>query len=752
MNVWDWVVDLEEKLEAEGQDRLVEVIGGVSQAVHDDEYARVDAYVAEGVAAARAMNMPWLEVYFRHWDLQSRVLDRCHGEIALKDTVELFELAHRDENLGCPQRVCATQDLAHVWGSVDGPGYAEERLAVTGETLGAITPDWNCWNCISVEHADALLDAGRPAEVIPWIELQQKARRAAGEDAEDQRYFDQRVEALLALGRTEEALALLEGLTEEELTEARESERLRWRLIKARCLAKLDRAQEAAATLPDFSELGQLPGTWSATAETLRVLLERGALTPTFELFGSLRLIYDRLTEVGSLRRSFEVGALLAELSMALAAPTVAAHLLRRMEALVPRLKSQAAPLARLAAIASRLKDAPKIAASSLEVPPAELDHQAPLEAYERCAALLEAGAQDASLHIRHAELLFALRFRAEAIAALSTFAEQHAAVEAVTCLGWMASQAGDEAALERAVARARALGEPLVADWLRARHWIAAGRRAEAEALLERILAADPDAKNTRRLLMEQRKEQGAWEAVRTHALYLIAKDEADRDARWNLCLASTILGRWEEVRAQASALGMDFPGEGEINGEGPIIRLAFPDGPPRGVHAMRSGPVTARVIEFPEADDPFQVQGDVAVFDPSPLEHPDPEDPHSTFLFPVLKTLRSADRRTVASFIANPSPALLSAMSQHLEARGGETLEQAPRGPWRRPGGAEVSVFRVMLAVPRVITDQALASWLEELRQTHGADMVWPDLAAAVGRPEPEREEAFFARESGD
>lgn len=90
--------------------------------------------------------------------MRNRVGNLCQGERALSDAVTLFERAHRADAVECAQSVCVTQDLAACYANIDGPGWVEERIEVCEETLGRIAPSWSCYQCLSCENADALLD------------------------------------------------------------------------------------------------------------------------------------------------------------------------------------------------------------------------------------------------------------------------------------------------------------------------------------------------------------------------------------------------------------------------------------------------------------------------------------------------------------------------------------------------------------------------------------------------------------------
>ena len=229
VNIWGWVGDTMRELEENGQGRLALLIDRLPSAVLDGDIAEVEAIVPEALALARALELPWVEIYLRHWHMQSI----RGGFETLPQAVELLEFSHRPEHVACPQSVCTVQDVAIAYGDADGPGFAAERLAVTDETLERIDATWPCFACIVGEKVDALNDAGRHEEALSVAHAGREAMAASGLDNRE-RDFESR--ALLALGRAEEALeAARERPGEEARTRspARTGSRVRWRCSRS---------------------------------------------------------------------------------------------------------------------------------------------------------------------------------------------------------------------------------------------------------------------------------------------------------------------------------------------------------------------------------------------------------------------------------------------------------------------------------------------------------------------------------------
>lgn len=63
MDIWRWVIDLGRSEREAGRPALERLVDALPAAVVDDEYARAAALVPEGIALARSMRSPWLEVF-----------------------------------------------------------------------------------------------------------------------------------------------------------------------------------------------------------------------------------------------------------------------------------------------------------------------------------------------------------------------------------------------------------------------------------------------------------------------------------------------------------------------------------------------------------------------------------------------------------------------------------------------------------------------------------------------------------------
>ena len=258
-DIWKWVFDLEDELRAAGQHRTAELINKIL-----DEQ-QVEAILPEALAAARGLKNPWLEVYFRHWALNSSIVESGGGRGCLPEAAALLEFAHRDDTASCPQSVCATQDLVSCYANVDGPGWAEERMVLSKETLERIEPARFCYDCFTREYADALMDQERYAEARAYLEAQAQRMREADHDPGDS-YKNMLARTFLHAGDATQALALLDA--EKECTHRWTA--LQRQILRAQCLAELGRAGEAYEALPAFGDVAAGHYLrWAAAAEAI---------------------------------------------------------------------------------------------------------------------------------------------------------------------------------------------------------------------------------------------------------------------------------------------------------------------------------------------------------------------------------------------------------------------------------------------------------------------------------------------------
>jgi tetratricopeptide (TPR) repeat protein len=172
MDIWKWVNNIHADLINVGQNRLAYLLNEIPNQVNGSHYEYVDALIPEALALSKKNGNTWLEIFFRHWNLQSRLFSRYEPKNLLSEAVSLLEFSHREENQQCPQSICVVQDFVKCHALIDGPGYFSERINILNETFKRINSEWPCFFCLTGEYVDALCDNGDFNEALAFLDKQ----------------------------------------------------------------------------------------------------------------------------------------------------------------------------------------------------------------------------------------------------------------------------------------------------------------------------------------------------------------------------------------------------------------------------------------------------------------------------------------------------------------------------------------------------------------------------------------------------
>jgi tetratricopeptide (TPR) repeat protein len=724
VDIWAWVYRTQEELEQSGNERLAQLMNDIPPAVLADENDEVEAMVPEALSLARSLSLPWVEIYLRHWHLQAR----GGGFDVVPDAVELLEFSHREEHKACPQSVCTVQDLTIAYGGADGPGFAEERLAASAETLERIDPSWPCFACISAQHVGALNDAGRHEEALAYAD-----RSLAISSGDDEERVTDAAEALIALGRPEEAL---ERLRAAHRRDTRDSVFARSRrLYMAEALLVLGRPAEAREEQLPYEIALREPAyarRWTLIAAGLA---DAGELENDWRAGSGIERLLDRLLERGRAWDAVRVAAIHGRLALARSARETAEHALATGRAQAERLRDPSRGAAELAELERALAREPDDTQHALPDTPAALleelralDEPDAEQVGERLAAAARRWPDEHEIALARAGALDAMGRPGAAWRVLSAYAERHPDdADAWASAGVAAVEARDADAVERAEERLES-ASPVHAAWLRGRWAVERGEYREAAAIAARTLEFEPEAKGLRRLWLHAAEELGDWRAAREQvdALLPHAEEDETEGLRWSLLMAATALADWETVRATAAAVGMELPeGEGPVDVEVAAVRLWF--SPREVLPAVRTGPVTARVIAI--ARDGEQRAGAVALFDPYPLEDSDDQP----LLFRVREVLEPSAVEAWPFDAVDPGEEAWLGLRDALHAEG--WLVNSFRYPEEHDLPGDRHGIYGMIAVPRPADTRAVHERLGELAAELPEPLFWPVLAEAAG-----------------
>jgi tetratricopeptide (TPR) repeat protein len=335
MNIWQWFDDIEMELIEQGHHRLAQLLNDLPNNTVNENHSQVDAILPEALALARAVKHPWLEVFIRHWNLQSRVVHRYEVAEMLSEAVSLLEFSTRDETRDCPQSICVVQDLTICYSLADGPGYADDCLAVCKETLEKIDESWPCFSCISSEYADALLQKKQYQEAFNF--LQQQNQTFLLTHQYDGR-FELRsiwVETLIHLQRYQEAYDFNK---EAYSWDESESELLTKAIDEARITAHLGRYDEAKNVLPAFEQISNTSEYFSEWADAVELLINAEVIPNDSSVNAQFQLMSEKLAQQGVIRQAFTITLSQAELALKRGDTDIATHCCERADALIPKL------------------------------------------------------------------------------------------------------------------------------------------------------------------------------------------------------------------------------------------------------------------------------------------------------------------------------------------------------------------------------------------------------------------------------
>ncbi len=695
----------------------------------------------EALALARGLELPWLEIFLRHWGLQSRVLHREQGEPALAEAVSLLEFAHRPETAECPQSVCVVQDLAACYGAVDGPGYAQERIAVCTETLARITPHWPCFVCISDQMAQALVHAGRIEEAKRFYD-QQRARLKEIGKVPPFAMLAGRVDVLLRLGEIE---AAREALEEADANDSlSENQRVELAIARVRVLARLGRVKEALEILPNFDRIAGTPSHYPYWTDAVHALIKQGALAADAPWSRTLRSLADKLRRQGAYGGAYDILIEAVARALERGRPATAAIDLESAEKVALKLRRPERARTRLAELHREVTAAQLVASTeSLASPEAIIasldDQQQDFElALERVVAGRQRWPDHNELLLHEARCLTALGANAAAIDRLLVLkTKEPANAQVLRFLGeiYLREQRADELIAWAETVKA---SDPTLAHWFLARLDYSEGRDALCIEHLQEVLKSVPDAINARKLWVQAARRLGDFHGMKERLTELIALEPAEQQHHWGRMVAATIDGDWEQVRQSATSVGMKIEGIGPIDLEGELIRVRFTDDDGQAYvrHAVHNGPATARIVES-RVPPPNHFR-DVVVFDPAPLDRPEqtPERQAPIRLYAFVATLSRGQYRIFSIDGVHPGKPAWDALRAGMSEIGCDLQRQSGDDYQLRDpdtGMAHPAIFAA-LAIPERRSVAEVHHLLQNLTAEFALPLTWTYCAAAA------------------
>lgn len=311
MDMWSWLWSVEGELRSNDNDALADYIDSIPSDTCGGRHKKVDQYADEAIALAQASGLGWVEVFLRHWKLQSNVIHRAKPKDMIREAVILLELSSREENQDCPQSVCAVQDLTNCYGCFDGPGYVEERLAVASENIVKINPSWECYTCIATEYASALYDAKRFDDCLDYLKQIDKDLIAYGERKDTGNLLLIKVRVLADQGYFDEARRFAKNA---QNNSAGNTFKVLTKIYKSYIEAKAGQVEKAMELLPSFKKAEISLASMDMWSEIVYVAMVNNESFRTKKNIMRLMSIAKDMLERGTYRQAFNLNAQIIDL------------------------------------------------------------------------------------------------------------------------------------------------------------------------------------------------------------------------------------------------------------------------------------------------------------------------------------------------------------------------------------------------------------------------------------------------------
>lgn len=661
MDIWAWVNDKEEELRNAGHHRLADIMDELPGLVVDNEIELIESIVPEGLALARALGEKWVELFIRHWNLQSLVLTRMEVKDALPEATSLLEFAHQEDTKDCPQSVCVVQDLACCYAHQDGPGYAEQRKAVALEAFQRIDPTWSCFTCIAEEYSDALLDQQQYQEVIKFTEDCDQKLLKAGLARETGYLLIDRIKAYLALRQLDDAERACKYL---DNPYGGESFELSKKIIKALVHAHKGNIEGAQELLPNSIDKNQ-QSDFLNWAQAHLVLSEKTAQDNTLQLAIQINKMILQLLHQGVYRDSLELSYIACRLAIARGQYTTAQVLLNACPEIIKNLKSVLDAQDKLDDL-KKLLGQHEVATPTLPNDAVEFlnnfDEQDKFK--EESLPLLtfahKQWPENQDIIILLASNLENLGFAHQAQELLSDHLGHNPdSARVINAYGGFLIEEKPNKFIEFVQQHGKKTQDRECLqniEWLKARYFRKIGKLHIAKTCLEDLLISDPHLFNTRLFLTAVLRDLEEYEEALKH-IEVLLQNEGEDELHWDRMVLATFLQDWDKVRESSAVAGVNIEGTGPINENWGSCRIQIIENSEKqNFYATRTGPATARIVGISHIEE-IQHYQDEVIFDPYPLNELNIEDEegdmvdeegYDTYIYPCLKITKQAQYQT--------------------------------------------------------------------------------------------------------
>ncbi len=686
MDIWAWVVSRYGELKDDGNYRLADLILSIPSHTTDDRHDLVDQLYPEALALSQSRGDKWLEIFFRHWYLQSQILNRFNAKGMLPHAVELLDFAHQEETKDCPQRICAVQDLTNCYGIMDGIGYADKRIEVARETLSSINGKWSCYACISSELVTALIDKGKFDLALRELD-QSTAEMLKYGNSDNTSLPRSRTRALLGLGKFDEAMRVIQNAEGDGGGDGFVRHK---KLLMALIYCAEKKWREASEACLSFEEASLASSYYGDWTDIQFQLVTAKHVQNNEALRGQFHAMAAELSSKDASRTGLSVFSRLIELCLNEGALFRASVAIEQMGALLPKLHRdfgatdilkgyrKKIAVVKLAQAEKQIFASPE---SVLEYEFSTADEEA--RAYEKAH---DSWPENIDITVRLAQLYDSYQLPNKALNILEYAygkSPNNSLLEHAYGNGFLAAHGYEAYAKKFPMDNLDDLSKSAI--WNRAFTHLNALEKTAPERALQYInITASywPDDPMLLRKSAEMNIELGRYAAAIPIWQALIKIEPASTNNLWDLITAATVEGDTKLIIEAASALEMTLNDKGEYaEGENQAIRVEMDDdGFTASSSAIRIGPTLARISEIkgPGID---QIYGHEVVIDPLPKNALDDEDDEGTacdaegyytLLYPAIKTLKTPKSQVFTLDGVHPGDTALAELEKLMTQEG--------------------------------------------------------------------------------
>jgi len=718
----------------------------------------------------KSLDDKWLEVYFRHWRLQAHVLKNFDAKGHLNEAISLLEFSHGEDTKECPQRICAVQDLASCYGIKDGPGFTEERISVCKETLAQIDGSWPCYECVSSELLDALIDKKDFEQAEVELDLI-NAEISKFQKSADNDLVLTRTRMFLGVRKLSEAWRIIQDAKSPEGGDGfiREVE-----LLKALTLCYMERWEEAQKICLSFDDI-VLAATYYDDWTKIQILLARqGMVENNRDLRYKFHSLVDKLIRKDATRFAFEVCERLIELCIAAGEKRRADSVIQTMVSLIEGLHRDLGASATLAELRRSVSEMETTSmAEVFDTVEALLKHEFKTETEEFTAisSALKKWPNEGRLYARKADLFESHFQKEEAYEFLESAYKEHkgsAALESRYGSAFLAKHGFEAYQAEFPIDQL--IGLSNVAIWNRGFKHVRHHESIDPAKTLDVLKVIEehwPEEISLLGRIARQEIELKNYDSAITYRRKQISLAPDDSNHKWDLLIAGTLTQDIPLIQEMAKPLNLEVDEDGLYPTKNrPRIRLQWKmrNGSIEVYHAVRLGPALARITSISRITDEHQLYGREVVFDPAPLNKLDQEDDEGyicdvhgnyTLLYPPpLLTLKDPAYKTYTADGIHPGEAALQDLSKKIEAAGfiyHEWSTDAYKLTWIE-GDTERTdpAIYIYILIPNGEED-SLNGILSEFCNSLDHPLVWIELAKHLGCEKLRLEQASIIEKYG-